>query len=306
MGRVVTLAAHAAGQFLGGVVRLLPRFVRRRMHFAALLRLRSAPGKRFTSSFRRCATLGNPVPLMVVRDLTGLGIRLNLDLCQKTQRGIAIYESHDSFVLKKLGELLGAGDAFVDVGAHVGYFSLLGAKRVGPTGVVFAFEPQFRMRELLTANAKLNGLENIRILPFALSNFRGKAVLHLNPFNDAGSSLRPFSDGLPDGAALHSRAEAVRIFGRQDQSQAETEVLRLDDLADSLLHGLHVRLIKVDVEGEEFAAIEGMSGLLRRDRPAVLVEIADSHVQSVDRLLTSLGYRQAGSDVGVNWLYVPA
>jgi hypothetical protein len=75
-----------------------------------------------------------------------------------------IYEPHVTAIIKKS---LKPGMVFVDIGANIGYFSLLAAKLVGPNGLVLAFEPSQGSCTLLQMSAWLNHLSNIEIYPFA-------------------------------------------------------------------------------------------------------------------------------------------
>ncbi len=89
-----------------------------------------------------------------------------------------VWEAENTGVLK---QLLRPGDIFVDVGANLGYFSLLGARRVGPEGTVLAYEPVPATFAWLTSNIRLNRCPNIEASQVALSDLAGTLELHLFP-----------------------------------------------------------------------------------------------------------------------------
>ena len=76
---------------------------------------------------------------------------------------------------------LAPGGVFVDVGAHIGVYSLIAAKVVGPTGRVFAIEPQAACLTPLQTNASANGLTNIVLIPEAASDHDGATQFTANP-----------------------------------------------------------------------------------------------------------------------------
>jgi FkbM family methyltransferase len=133
------------------------------------------------------------------------------------------------------------GMTVADVGAHIGYYSLIAAKIVGPRGRVLAFEPNPESRRLLELNAVRNGLDGLMtISPIALSDGSGSAAFHLAPGNRSGSSL----------------------FVEHDYGQTlEVKTGRLDDLipGDSAID-----VMKMDVEGGEVRALVGMPRTLSR------------------------------------------
>jgi len=88
-----------------------------------------------------------------------------------------------------MGALLQPGDLFIDVGAHIGYFSVLAASLVGKTGQVFSFEPIAENRKYLEHNIEINYLENVRIIPQVVSNRTGVTDFFFNIDNDGGHAL---------------------------------------------------------------------------------------------------------------------
>jgi FkbM family methyltransferase len=128
---------------------------------------------------------------------------------------------------------------FVDVGAHVGYFTILAGKLVGPTGAVFAFEPHPRNFELLLANVRRNELENVKCYPWAVSD----RCRHAEVYEAVGNS------------GDH------RLYRSPDEERASMKVqtVALDELDDLRPP---VDFVKIDTQGTEEAAIRGMELLL--------------------------------------------
>ena len=146
---------------------------------------------------------------------------------------------------------LRAGMTVLDVGAHVGQYTLLASGLVGPAGRVIAFEPHPVLGRVLRRNASRAGCQNVTVLPVALGRAPGPGTLVLHPSdNFGGSSLRP------DEASAH-------------HARATVEVTTLDEALDRL--GGPVHLAKIDVEGAELDVIDGALGTLAANPGIVLI-----------------------------------
>ena len=133
---------------------------------------------------------------------------------------------------------LGPGSVAVDVGAHVGSFTLPAAQAVGPSGRVFSFEPSPVNRARLERNLRLNGLaDRVTVFPFAL--------LDRDTLMDI-SSPDPSNTGM---SRLGTGGGEV------------VECRRLDDILQSAAVG-PVAALKIDVEGSEAEALTGGLGIL--------------------------------------------
>jgi FkbM family methyltransferase len=147
---------------------------------------------------------------------------------------------------------LRAGMTVLDVGAHVGQYTLLASGLVGPAGRVVAFEPHPVLGPVLRRNVSRAGCQNVTVLPVALGRAPGPGTLVLHPpDNFGGSSLRP-----NDASAHHARATV--------------EVTTLDE-ALARLGGAPVDLAKIDVEGAELDVLEGARGTLAANPGIVLI-----------------------------------
>jgi FkbM family methyltransferase len=138
-------------------------------------------------------------------------------------------------------ETVKPGMVVIDIGAHVGYYSLLAAKLVGTAGKVFAFEPEPDNHALLLKNIDLNGYNNVVATRMAVSDRMGSSVLYLTDLDSGRHSM--FHHGLPE------------------RGSEEVEVTTLDAFLES--EGWPtVGLIKIDVEGAEITVLDGMTRLV--------------------------------------------
>lgn len=189
--------------------------------------------------------------------------------------------------------LVREGMTVFDVGAHVGHYTLMAAKLVGPRGRVYAFEPEPDNYAILAKNVALNGYANVICVPKAISDRTGVLTFYLShQGNDRHSIV-----GSPDASAHVSRCEVPAIT--LDQFSASIGWPRVD-------------VIKMDIEGAEPMAIAGMAQLLRRSGDLnLIIEFAPEILRAGGTdpsaflaTLTSLGFTTAPveSDVPPNVL----
>jgi FkbM family methyltransferase len=177
-------------------------------------------------------------------------------------------------------EFLRPGDTFFDIGANVGYFTLLAASRVGKTGKVHSFEPNPPVFRELERNVALNGFDQVIPNDCALSDRAEMVELWVNPEVDSGlSSLRRTSEILTQ--TITRRA------------------IRLDDYVVQNQIG-KIRAMKLDVEGAEQLVLQGAQTLLTSVlKPDVIaLESVQSHAvafgrttDAVVQFLVAKGYR---------------
>ena len=151
--------------------------------------------------------------------------------------------------------LIRPGDVVLDVGANIGYYTVMLSKIVGPTGKIFAFEPTKHFGDVLKQNIHANNLENIEIVNVGLSNKTQKLSIDIGP----------------SSATLHSPAEFDLIIGNEDISLITlNDFIRLRKLEK-------IDLIKIDIDGHEPLFFEGGGGGLEKYSPVVIFEVSHLH-----------------------------
>lgn len=169
-----------------------------------------------------------------------------------------------------LKSVLREGAVFVDVGANIGYFSVLGANAVGPDGHVVAVEPDVGNLGLLAGNLWRNGCDNVEVVPAAAWSHRGLLGLRHNDVNTGDHQTHPVSS---------------------DDGSAYVPAVALDELLDEIGR---IDVIKVDTQGSDHYVLRGLERTLESNPEVVLlVEFwTDSMVErdlSADDILA--GYR---------------
>ncbi|MEM1010725.1 MAG: FkbM family methyltransferase [Planctomycetota bacterium] len=178
----------------------------------------------------------------------GRGNALDLDLATYPDVAMAcgLYERDTDRLFEKL---LRPGMHFVDGGANLGYFTCRGARRVGSTGRVDAFEPDPDNRQRLKGNLQRNGLANVTVRPVALSDQSETLTFH-HPVN---------------GDRNHGETSRFDIAGVETKS-FDVEAVRADEVIEDVPD-----VVKLDLEGGELAAVRGMTRWLAADRPPKVV-----------------------------------
>lgn len=172
--------------------------------------------------------------------------------------------------------VLRPGMRFVDVGANVGYYSLLAAHLVGPAGVVDSFEPLDAMRSMLEHGVRANGFNNVRIHREAVTASSGSIELY--PFSEVNEGV----SSTIAGPGVQADAIVVPATTLDDVLLTENPMPRAD-------------VIKIDVEGAELHVFEGMRRLLESDAAPGAILFESERVAECAHLLESCGYAVQGT-----------
>jgi FkbM family methyltransferase len=200
-----------------------------------------------------------------------------------------VYEPH---VVALYARVLRPGMTVLDVGANVGFHALHAAVRVGPSGRVFAIEPDPGNAALLRHSLAVGALGGpplpVTLIEAALSDQEGALVL--SDLGNAGNS----------GARFTHRERSVleRSIHGPRPAFHEVEAVRWD----SSHAGVRLDFVKIDVEGHEPLALRGMEEALRAHRPLVLSEIAPSNLSAfggVEAAAYLAGWRERGYDAAL-------
>jgi FkbM family methyltransferase len=209
------------------------------------------------------------------------GVRLFIDLSDHVIGLNILRGQYEQDEIRFVRRVLQPGDSAVDVGGHIGFFTMQMAAAVGPDGCVYAFEPLAANADLLERSIAENGFGGrVRFQRAAVGAAAGTATLTfpVETLNSGGAYL------LRDGTAP--------LTGNQQQAVPLVAL-------DALELRRPVRFIKMDVEGAEPLAVKGATHLLRDDRPIILSEL---HPTQLDRAsgitadgflaqMRALGYR---------------
>lgn len=165
--------------------------------------------------------------------------------------------SYERFTRKLFRRALEPGMRVLDLGANIGYYTLLAGRAVGSTGCVYAFECDPENVRFLRHNVKLNGLADVvSVVPKAATNHAG----FMRFFSDTGNSLR-----------------SSLVIEHRNAHATEVECTRVDDAIEPGPFDL----VKVDVEGVEIDAIRGMEQTLSRAERLVMFVECCPHALSV-------------------------
>lgn len=188
------------------------------------------------------------------------GYRMRVDPVDENGRRVYIngYQPEERLT-RHFRRLLRSGDCVIDVGANVGYYTMVAARAVGTTGCVHAFEPSPSVLPLLQANAALNPHAKICVHGQAVTDHCGEVQFHT-----ATADRRGYS--------------SIRDLGVGTASVATVKAVSLDSVLTELPS---TRLVKVDVEGAELLVLKGMQRLIERDRPFLILEIDDTFLREM-------------------------
>jgi len=155
-------------------------------------------------------------------------------------------QRHEPLALELFKSSIRAGSVVLDIGANVGYFSLIAARQAGVSGRVYSFEPGPDNFELLVRNIELNKFANIVPVPKAVSDRRQESALYLAESSDMHSLFaHPISP---------------------TKGKIDVECIAIDEFLD----GSTVDVVKIDIEGNEPKALDGMVGTIKSNKDLVL------------------------------------
>jgi FkbM family methyltransferase len=158
------------------------------------------------------------------------------------------YHTWEPFETQVVMREVKAGDTVLDIGANIGYYTLHFAQLVGEQGHVFAFEPDPDNFVLLAKNVEINGYRNVTLIPKAVAHQSGPLKLYLSKHNKGDHRIYDSRDGRP---------------------AIPTEAVSLDDYFAHFT-GV-INFIKMDIQGAEMGALEGMTSLLAGNKPLNMI-----------------------------------
>jgi len=169
-----------------------------------------------------------------------------------------IYGKLDTLAVERL---IKPGDIVVDVGAAIGYFTLIFARSVGENGMVFAFEPKTDRYEILLKNIQVNNYSNVKT--------EKKAIMQ----NNKKISFFSREDGIA-GLRYKDDIESIRQESADNKHKIPVEVttIELDDYLKELDLIENISFMKIDVDGPELLVLQGSKLLLKNKNLKIFME----------------------------------
>jgi len=167
------------------------------------------------------------------------------------------FEEFETQIVKKI---IHEGSTVIDMGANIGYYTLIFARLVGSEGKVFAFEPDPENFHILKKNLEINNYQNVILEQKAVSNQSGKLRLYLDNKNKGAHTIFKPVDNAPS---------------------VEINAITLDDYFRNFKG--KIDFIKMDIEGGEAEAVEGMSSILNKDDIIIMTEFNPSVLKKIGK-----------------------
>jgi FkbM family methyltransferase len=200
-----------------------------------------------------------------------------------------------SEIWEAISPVLSEGAVFLDVGAHIGYFSMKASARVGKTGHIVAFEPNPETLKLLRENVTANKTGNVTVEPIACTDREQTLTLWTSAsFNTGMSSLARENADI----SYEEPPRPYTVRGRP-----------IDDVVREL-NLTKVNAIKVDVEGAELEVLRGAMKTLKRFHPKLVVEVDSRQLanfkttpEDLVSVITGAGYKHGRplNSGGTDW-----
>ena len=168
------------------------------------------------------------------KDGPGAGLRFS---CLSSHKYFFLREDYERDLLEPIARLIRPGSVAFDVGAHFGFWALILSRLCGDAGKVFAFEPSPQNRARLQGNLAINSIENVEIVPFALSDTIGTGNM-----SDAGSM------GSLSGDGIKIETTTVDEFCRH-HPKPDFMLIDVEGFATQVLRGA------IDLYGQEFVPV---------------------------------------------------
>lgn len=152
---------------------------------------------------------------------------------------LSIVGVYEPLMFKLFKEKIKPGDTVVDVGGHIGYYTIAASKKTGDKGKVYVFEPEKNNFDVLSQNVKINNCKNVILIDKAVAETEKEAELFISPINEGHHSL------VDNGGRKRISVKTVSLdnfFGKKSDK---------------------VAVIKMDIEGGEYLATLGMKNILR-------------------------------------------
>jgi len=241
------------------------------------------------------ATLANNIFRMVwpsVNIIEVQGSKMFIDVNEKnpglrqTFQAYAMNRIHEETTTNIFRKIIKPSNIFLDLGANIGYFSLLAAKLAGENGKIFSFEPEPKNFYYLQKNIEANNYKNIYPFQKAVSDKNGTTELFICEYDSGHHTIKQY-----EGVEIYSHGRPT------EKKPIKIETISLDKFLEDKVN--HVDVIKIDIEGAEVLAVGGMKNILNKNRnikilmeffPLFIKKMGDSPEKLIKTLMDELGF----------------
>jgi FkbM family methyltransferase len=215
-------------------------------------------------------------------------------LCRINNEDYTFMTGHEDKILRRFS--CKKEDIVLDVGAHIGHYTIISSERVGPKGRVVAIEADPSNFEMLNHNIRLNGLTNIISLNYAVYSKEEKVKLYL-PSKDSGFTI--YNTIMTDRASTE-KDKFIQVNANTLDNLLQQNRIREED----------VNWIKIDVEGAEYEVLKGATNILSKSKDiALLIEVHGfDNYKPIVEFLNSYGVEiefETGNEEG-DWKHIIA
>lgn len=200
--------------------------------------------------FRRLIGKADSLELVSVN---GYQLYISRDDLGSVAESLRLKGSYETGITACFEDIVKPGMVVLDIGANLGYYTVLFSKLVGPSGEVFAFEPDATNYRVLSENIKLNNCDNVTALNLALSDRSGEQEF--------------FTDKTHFGVHSLARENLIHVAAGHT-----VPTLTLDDFAARHLQGRKADVIKSDTQGAEGTVFSHSDAILGSDNLYILME----------------------------------
>lgn len=180
---------------------------------------------------------------------------------------------------------LKSGMRVLNIGANVGLYSLIAGKIAGPKGEIHAFEPASLNFDRLKRNVALNGLNNVRLNQFAVSDFKGALAVMRDPSHpglDSHFFVQRVDDGkVPDGAIEMIPCDTIDNYW---SSCSDSDIKKID-------------MMIIDVEGAELSVLKGAVSVIGMSKSLIIMVECTENIEEINNFLSTRGFTFFDLDV---------
>jgi FkbM family methyltransferase len=211
--------------------------------------------------YRSLKLLGIDKSVMLKFDVPKYGYKV---YCPINKEDLIVMSRHEDEIIDHFNTK--QGDIVVDVGAHIGKYTIIASKRVGANGKVIAIEAHPGNYEMLNRNIKLNGLTNVIPLNYAVYSEESRIKLYM-PDEEFGYTMH-------HSIMFSYLSPKYSLKGKENEKFIEVNANTLDNLLQKNGLSREVNWIKIDVEGAEFEVLKGATEILSNSKDiCLLIEV---------------------------------